>query len=189
MIGIGNAIIARHTQNATEAASLKVIIANAKHGSIGWIERLVASSLADMRRVAVEEKEVIDREIARKWREENEAKERAKVALLGEVTEGHDALRYLLTRRFHVWPVSLAEVNDNADALRVYMSMMPVVEDPGPGYWDINVDFRTETVTPAERRQSQTFVWRGRTFRVRTGAPSHCPSGPCGTEVTLHRIS
>ena len=186
---IGTNIIARHARNADEAIHLQAAVNTATPGVSGWVERLVIVELTRMRQQEVQVQKAADEAAAEERRAQRAAKAAAKVSLLSEVTEGRDALSYLMGRRYHVSPQELAHVNHDADELASYMLAMQIESDPRAGYWDTHLDCRTEKVTPAERRQSLTFAWRGMTFRVRTDAPSSCPSGPCGNRVTLHRIA
>lgn len=55
-------------------------------------------------------------------------------------------------------------------------------EDPGPGHWDQSLDLRTEAAP-----LTGTFTWGGSTFIIRNHATSTCPSGPCGSRVSVHR--
>lgn len=65
-----------------------------------------------------------------------------------------------------------------------WLDDLEAVEDPGPGYWDTNLDLRTNRSPPKARLVDHA----GFTFRIRHDAPGRCPSGPCGNRVSVFRI-
>jgi hypothetical protein len=106
----------------------------------------------------------------------------------GWYAPGDIADRVIATRNTEILATRAARVTE-LGALAPYtdeeLLALPLEADPGPGFWDENLDFRTDITS----RPGGVVSARGRKFRVRTDATGRCPSGPCGSRKTVHRIA